>query len=698
MAIKQKNKQVRLACVKHDEAEDEYHALISTWLLRMLLGSASAFKGFFDKRRGFMDDDLREFLNFSDKDETEIKPVQLKEFMRDRLKAHEKKIENTGSLFTNIALMAKRIPLTETQQQILALVVLKQRYEPLKDCFERLHTPSETHLYAGLAKILQTDPTTMAKAMAGSAALRGSGLIKLDENYRTGLDIEPMDGLVEALMSENENEEALLRHFLVPAKPSTLDASDYPHAIEDVELLQGMLTAAMHEQEKGVNILLYGTPGSGKTELARLLAKSIGVNLFEVKTEDEDGDPVNANRRMEGYRFCQQMLSGDKSSLILFDEVEDIFPSRGFSFFGMEVKSGENKGWINKALEENPTPAIWVCNQISQIDPAFLRRFDYAMELNTPPRSVRLNIVRSRLADTPVSEPFMQRLAEHEELSPAQVTQAAKVLQRMASDDQQAAERVLEKVLGNSAKAMGQKPLVAKQPHATHYSLDYLNANIDIPNLVEGLKRNKRGNICFYGAPGTGKTALAGYIAKQLDKPLLCKRASDILSMWVGGSEKNIARMFEQAKQEDAALILDEADSLLRDRRGANRSWEVTQVNELLVQMENFDGLFICSTNLMDDLDQASLRRFAIKVEFDYLKPEQSIAMLEQECITEPTTEDARAIAMLTKLAPGDFAAVKKRLDILGLDTTPAVMIRELKTEVEVKQGEISKHIGFIGS
>jgi len=501
---------------------------------------------------------------------------------------------------------------------------------------------------------------------------------------------------VEALMSENENEEALLRHFLVPAKPATLDVSDYPHAIEDVELLQGMLTAAIHEQEKGVNVLVYGTPGSGKTELARLLAKSIGVNLFEVKTEDEDGDPVHANWRMEGYRFCQQMLSGDNRSLILFDEVEDIFPSRGFSFFGMEMKSGENKGWINKALEENKTPAIWICNQISQIDPAFLRRFDYAMELNTPPRSVRLNIVRSRLADMPVSEPFMQRLSEHEELSPAQVAQAARVLQRMTCNDQKAAERVLEKVLGNSVKAMGQKSLGRKQAHATHYSLDFLNANIDIPNLVEGLQRNKRGNICFYGAPGTGKTALAGYIAKQLDKPLLCKRASDILSMWVGESEKNIARMFEQARQEDAVLVLDEADSLLRDRRGANQSWEVTQVNELLVQMENFDGLFICSTNLMDDLDQASLRRFAIKVEFDFLKTEQAINMLEQECIASPTPADVRAIAMLTNLAPGDFAAVKKRLDILGLESTPEVMIRELKAEVSVKESGPSNPIGFL--
>jgi len=662
----------------------------------MLLGSGSAFKGFFEKKRGFMDDDLREFLNFSDEDEQKLKISEVKESLACRLRASEKKLDVSGTLFTNISLMAKRIPLTAIQQQILALVVLKQRYEPLKDCFERLHTPSEMHLYAALAQTLGSDASTLGKAMAGSAALRASGLIKIDDNYRSGLDLEPMDGLVEALMSENESEDALLRHFLVPAKAATLQASDYPHVRADVVLLETMLGASLKQQEKGVNILVYGTPGSGKTELARLLAQNIGAQLFEVKTEDDDGDPVRSNQRMEGYRFCQQMLSGDNNSLILFDEVEDVFPSRGFSFFGMEMKSGENKGWINKALEENKTPAIWICNRISQIDSAFLRRFDYAMELNTPPRSVRLNIVRSRLTNTPVSESFMQRLSEHDELSPAQVAKAARVLERISCDDQKAAERVLEKVLGNSAKAMGQKPLHRKQACATHYSLDYLNTNIDVPRLVDGLQRSGRGNICFYGAPGTGKTALAEYIAKQLDKPLLSKRASDILSMWVGESEKNIARMFEQARQEEAVLVLDEADSLLRDRRGANQSWEVTQVNELLVQMENFDGLFICSTNLMDDLDQASLRRFAIKVEFDYLTSDQAVKMLRQESVGTPTPEDCRAIAMISNLAPGDFSAVNKRLGILGVDPTSEIMLRELKLEADIKGNKSSGPIGFL--
>ena len=76
----------------------------------------------------------------------------------------------------------------------------------------------------------------------------------------------------------------------------------------------------------------------------------------------------------------------------------------------------------------------------------------------------------------------------------------------------------------------------------------------------------------------------------------MVRRASDLLSCWVGATEQNIARAFEEARKDDAVLLIDEADSFLQDRRGAGHSWEVTQVNEVLTQMENFEGVFIATT------------------------------------------------------------------------------------------------------
>ncbi|MEI2625957.1 MAG: AAA family ATPase [Giesbergeria sp.] len=73
------------------------------------------------------------------------------------------------------------------------------------------------------------------------------------------------------------------------------------------------------------------------------------------------------------------------------------------------------------------------------------------------------------------------------------------------------------------------------------------------------------------------------------------------MSMWVGGNEKNIARHSMQAEQDGCrCLLIDEVDSFLQDRRGAQRGWEVSLVNEMLTQMESFPGVFIASTNLMD--------------------------------------------------------------------------------------------------
>lgn len=74
----------------------------------------------------------------------------------------------------------------------------------------------------------------------------------------------------------------------------------------------------------------------------------------------------------------------------------------------------------------------------------------------------------------------------------------------------------------------------------------------------------------------------------------MVRRASDLLSCWVGATEQNIARAFEEARKDDAVLLIDEADSFLQDRRGAGHSWEVTQVNEVLTQMENFEGGLYC--------------------------------------------------------------------------------------------------------
>jgi SpoVK/Ycf46/Vps4 family AAA+-type ATPase len=237
----------------------------------------------------------------------------------------------------------------------------------------------------------------------------------------------------------------------------------------------------------------------------------------------------------------------------------------------------------------------------------------------------------------------------------------------------------------------------------TGYDLSLLNveSRFEVPRIVEALRRRGHGSLCFHGAPGTGKTALAEHIAAALQRPLMVRQTSDIASKYVGETEQNMARMFDEAQAESAVLLLDEADSFLRSRRLAERHYEVSEVNEMLQGMERFGGVFICTTNLFDDLDEAALRRFTFKLRFHPLTRAQRERMFVAEALggDAQRLDDAQRtrLASLDQLAPGDFAAVKRQVEILGEAFEPDEFLSQLEGEHRVKpEVRQRRGIGFV--
>ena len=199
----------------------------------------------------------------------------------------------------------------------------------------------------------------------------------------------------------------------------------------------------------------------------------------------------------------------------------------------------------------------------------------------------------------------------------------------------------------------------------------------------------------LWGPPGTGKTEFIKYLGRELNAPVSVKMGSDLLSMYVGGTEQNIKQAFAEAEAENAILFLDEIDGLVQDRSGAQRSWEVTQVNELLHQMENFNGVMVGATNFMDNLDQAIMRRFTFKLQFDYLKEDGKRLFFERMFKTRLTDADAAQLAEVRNLAPGDFRTVRQSMYYLGGEVTNAQRIAALAKESSVKRD--TKKLGRIG-
>ena len=449
----------------------------------------------------------------------------------------------------------------------------------------------------------------------------------------------------------------------------------------------------------GVNVLIHGSPGVGKTELARAVPQALGLKAFEISVEGRQGDHMDVEGRLGCYRMTQALLASVQGAVVLFDEIENAFP-RGW-FFGEPKDS--IKGWLNRLLETNPLPAFWIANDIGRIDPAYVRRFDVVVEVKPPPRSVRKSILDRRLSGLPVRQSWIERQADDAEISPAAATRIARVLRTLTDLEPDQLEAAYETLARRQKEASGTAVRRSSHPGVSDYRLDWLNVDADLLALVKALRRRPRGRLLFYGPPGSGKTALAHRLAQTLDRPLMVKRASDLVSKYLGDTEKNLSAMFDEAAADEAILLLDEADSFLQDRALAQRQWEVTEVNELLTQMEAFDGLFICATNFLQHLDPAALRRFALKLEFRPLRPDQAqsmfVAQYERMAGRPLRAEEGAALEaelrLLGSLTPGDFAAAAGRWQLLDRSPSASELLDALRAEHAVKPGGKRRPIGF---
>jgi len=253
-----------------------------------------------------------------------------------------------------------------------------------------------------------------------------------------------------------------------------------------------------------------------------------------------------------------------------------------------------------------------------------------------------------------------------------------------------------------------EKEEVEKSSANPTYDLSVLNTSLPADEIVEMVQNaiaNDRKTcsgqqgirILFYGVSGTGKTNLAHYIADSIGRKLLCKNASDILGMYVGESEKNIANAFAEAKKANMVLLFDEVDSFFRERSLASQRFEITETNEFLTQMENYDGIVICTTNLRGIMDKAMQRRFHIMVEFKALKAEGVETLLSKYFPQfEFDNNVIQSLCRYDSVTPGDFGNISSRLRFMRpKKITSEFIIQELcKAQEEKEYGK--KTVGFM--
>ena len=603
---------------------------------------------------------------------------------------------------TRIGELAKLLKLSELETEILTFAYVRTE---TCFCWPVRVDDREKPLYYAMA--LDRSYHEVMEAMSPKGNLRRFNLLDNDFDFSSRTIGGFMDG---------SSDSAIDRRFY--RKSEAADVLPWSYfgdlSSRDGEMLKRMIAAT----EGKCNILLYGAPGTGKTSFARSLAKELGRVSYEIAQGDEDGKNMKAEARMIGIRVCNEQEDSSES-LIIVDEADELLRgnSGGFSpfGFGFGFSGGRTteKGVTNTILDEMKIPTVWISNAPPEaMDESVRRRFDYSIcfeRLNSAQREAiwRNLVAKHDIADL-VSEPKIAEYAAKYETSAGGISTVLENVKRMKPSSDKT-EELIATLMKPHCKLMGVKESNKFLP-AKDYSLDGLNikGKVSLDRVVRAVKNyldasygeeaadKPRMNLLMYGPPGTGKTEFVKYLGKTLDRKVLVVKGSDILGMYVGESEKNIARAFRQAEAEKAILFFDEVDGLLQNRENARANWEITQVNELLQQMENFDGVMVAATNFCKNLDPATMRRFTFKLEFGYLDDVGKKLFFERMFKTQLLQEDAAELEGICNLAPGDFRTVRQEMFYLGEGQSNSELIAALKEECSLKKdGSSNMKIGF---
>ncbi|MBO0398497.1 ATP-binding protein [Aeromonas veronii] len=505
----------------------------------------------------------------------------------------------------------------------------------------------------------------------------------------------------------------LISDVLEEMPPSQLTLKDYGH----MQLGALVEHAVMLERQMplGWNALLWGKPGTGKTQLACLLAGLSNLTLYTLRSE-EDARAYSRNgmqSRVGELLLAQRLLGRNGSCMLLVDEGDDLLMSGTIA-----------KNRRHQLLEDNPVPVIWTTNDVASIDAACLRRFNWLQQFEFPNPDTRIRLFTKAVRGLGVTKQQIAHWAERTWLSQADIQRVASLMCTLGLKRKDAADAIehwldqRERAFNIESDECSVNPIGKRaggksetKEAACTYRMEgefdagllnlrgrdgQLQQDIDIAELMTSLKQSREGRILLHGLPGTGKTALVHHLGKQLGCEVVQRLGSELLHKYVGESEQAMALAFAEARERNAILFLDEVDSLLTDRRSHHQAWETSQVNELLQQIERFDGMLVVVTNFLDRLDTAVARRFDYQLELCPLLPAQLYGALKG-CVDKATLRElGSSLLGLGAVTLGDIAVLKRRQRLQRRKLGAAEIQGILKKLIAGRERGNARPIGFL--
>lgn len=581
---------------------------------------------------------------------------------------------------------------------MLLFAIMARMHAALWEVLARVGNCDDARLAEVLGVALARPADEVLAAIERRSILFSSGLLYLQPAVCDPVKrLLPLPALGGILTRAYSGFEELFAAFARRAPAPSLGPEDFAHLDGALDLLVSYLADASRTNSKGRNVLLYGVPGTGKTELVRLAARMAHLKLYESEVGSREHEPYDVKDRLRAAALLQQMLAPMQGAAVLVDEAEDIFrPQDRPEPETRRMAAADAKGWTVRFLGSNPVPTIWISNRVNQIDEAVLRRFDLAMEIPMPPLAVRRRILERSLHAPIALGPEVERMLRDCAPAPALLSRAGEVLSLAEREGGEEAARTLEGIVRGYLAVLGRDVGPAPQARPLAFEPRCATVTPGVEEMLCLLRNGRPARVLLYGPSGTGKSASAQYLAEQLGAALLTVGAADLIA------EPDLTcflmrRAFENARRDGAILFLDQLDWLVYAPTDLRPLHQQKALDVLYACLDAHPGSVFCPTSREAGFDAGFVRRFPARMRLDYLKTEQVAVLVRALLGDEVSAALAPRLASLRTLTPGDIVAALAHVARFAsgdLDRIRAALVEGER----LKSGGSAAAIGFIAS